>query len=589
MTVFMQPQRSFKLPPIKLHTRTTLVTTGVLVVVFAVIAIFSDLAITKLSDRQERDQAQLLATRVADTVEHHIKRQKTRIERRKKQGQTQEETEETAIIPDWSDVQEEIEDLITKNNPQLSEVRVFQKVGPGHWTEPIRMPADAEPLPDEEARAAYSQIESSQIASVRQEGSNRLITARAGINVLGTGGPTHFGTVNVLLTFDENHSSAAELRRLMWPLMLLAIISITLMTYFLFRHMVYKPIDSLLLAMSKAEAGDLAAEVEPGVPDEIGLLTSRFNRMLGRIRQMTEQLNMEQRRLEDRVHEATGEIAHRKGQLEEANLRLFEMQRQLTQLERLAAAGQLAAQFAHEVGTPLNLISGHVQLLRARAREERVITRLNIIAGQIERITNIVRSMLDSTRRPLPHLEPVDINSLLAHILDATQPTLVARNVELHTEMNETLPPIEADPDQLQQVFINLINNSLDAMPLGGKLSVSTMQDINSVAIVLADSGEGIAEDEIDLIFDPLFSTKQGRGTGLGLTIVNQIISEHNGTVEVESEPGKQTVFRITLPIHATKQIVSTEAIIGTAKKPQDAAADLDEVELAIRGSRTGT
>jgi len=582
----MESQRSFKLPPIKLHTRTTLVTTGVLVVVFAVIAIFSDLAISKLSDRQERDQAQLLATRVADTVEHHIKRQKTRIERRKKQAQIQEETEETAIIPDWSDVQEEIEDVITKNNPQLSEVRVFQRVGPGHWTEPIRMPADAEALPDEEAKAAYSQIESSKVVSVRQEGSNRRITARAGINVLGTGGPTHFGTVNVLLTFDENHSSAAELRRLMWPLMLLAIISITLMTYFLFRHMVYKPIDSLLLAMSKAEAGDLAAEAEPGVPDEIGLLTSRFNRMLGRIRQMTEQLNVEQRRLEDRVQEATGEIAQRKGQLEEANLRLFEMQRQLTQLERLAAAGQLAAQFAHEVGTPLNLISGHVQLLRARASDERVIVRLNIIAGQIERITNIVRSMLDSTRRPMPQLESVDINSLLAHILDATQPTLFARNVELHTQMNENLPAIEADPDQLQQVFINLINNSLDAMPLGGQLSVSTAPGEGSVIISLADSGEGIAEDEIDLIFDPLFSTKQGRGTGLGLTIVNQIISEHNGTVEVESVPGKQTVFRITLPVHAIKADVSTESVAVTPDVREHEVGDFDDVELAVRGSR---
>jgi signal transduction histidine kinase len=355
----------------------------------------------------------------------------------------------------------------------------------------------------------------------------------------------------VLLTFDENHSSAAELRRLMWPLMLLAIISITLMTYFLFRHMVYKPIDSLLLAMSKAEEGDLAAEVASAAPDEIGLLTSRFNRMLGRIRQMTQQLNLEQRRLEDRVHEATAEIADRKGQLEEANLGLFEMQRQLTQLERLAAAGQLAAQFAHEVGTPLNLISGHVQLLRARARDERVIQRLDIIAGQIDRITNIVRSMLDSTRRPVPRLESVDINSLLAQILDATQPTLMARNVELQTGIAESLPPIEADPDQLQQVFINLINNSLDAMPLGGKLTVSTALDTDSVLIVLADSGEGIAEDQIDLIFDPMFSTKRGRGTGLGLTIVKQIISEHNGEVEVESDPGRETTFRIRLPLHA--------------------------------------
>lgn len=566
--------------PLKLHARTTLVTSGVLVIVFAVIAIFSDLAITKLSDQQERQQAQLLATRVADTVEHHIKRLKIRIERRKKSGLLQEEPEATTTIPDWEDVREEIEDTIAKSNPQLSEVRVFQRVAPGQWREAIRLPADAEPLSGDQEKAASQRVESASVVAVRQEGPNRFITARAGINVLEAGGPTQFGTVNVLLTFDENHSSAAELRQLMWPLMLLAIIAITLITYFLFRHMVYKPIDSLLLAMSKAEEGDLAAEVEPGAPHEIGLLTSRFNRMLGRIRQMTDQLNLDQRRLEDRVHEATAEIADRTGQLEDANLRLFEMQRQLTQLERLAAAGQLAAQFAHEVGTPLNLISGHVQVLRARAQDERVIVRLDIIAGQIERITNIVRSMLDSTRRPVPRLATVDVNSLLVQILDATQPTLVARNVELHTQMSEGLPPIEADPDQLQQVFINLINNSLDAMPLGGKLSVSTGPGVGSVVILLADSGEGIAKDELDLIFDPLFSTKQGRGTGLGLTIVKQIISEHDGKVEVESEPGQQTVFRITLPFHASR--VQKDSI-GSSTPVHKGVEDLENIEDAER------
>ncbi|HJZ67459.1 MAG TPA: HAMP domain-containing protein, partial [Blastocatellia bacterium] len=339
----MQSKRSFKLPPLKLHTRTTIVTSVVLVGVFAVIIYFSDLAISKVSDQQERDQAQLLATRVADIVEHHIKRQKIRIERRKKHEQILEEPE-TTTIPDWADVQEEIEDTIAKSNPQLSEVRVFQRMPPGQWREAIRMPPDAGSLSAAEEKAATQQTDSSKVVSVHQQDSNRLITASAGINVLEASGPTQFGTVSVLLTFDENHSSAAELRRLMWPLMLLALISITLTTYFLFRHLVYKPIDSLLLAMSKAEEGDLAAEVEPAAPYEIGLLTSRFNRMLGRIRQMTDQLNLEQRRLEDRVHEATAEIADRKEQLEEANLRLFEMQRQLTQLERLAAAGQLAAQ-----------------------------------------------------------------------------------------------------------------------------------------------------------------------------------------------------------------------------------------------------
>ncbi|HEX8090939.1 MAG TPA: histidine kinase dimerization/phospho-acceptor domain-containing protein, partial [Blastocatellia bacterium] len=413
----MQSKRWLRFTPLKLHTRTTILTSGVLVAVFAVMAYFSDLAITKLSDQQERQRAQLLATRISDTVEQHIKREKNKLKReRHKRHEPVEEESESTTIQDWSEVQEEIEDTIAKSNPQLAEVRVFQKVAPNQWTETIRMPVDAGALSAQEEQEIKQQIDSSKAIVVRQQGQTRLVSAKAGINVLEDAGPTHFGTVSILLTFDESKSSAAAFRRLMWPLMMLAIIAITLMTSFLFRHIVYKPIDNLLLAMSKAEAGDLAAEVEPVAHDEIGLLTSRFNRMLGRIRQVTEQLSLEQRRLEDRVRGATAEIAERKGQLEDANLRLFEMQRQLTQLERLAAAGQLAAQFAHEVGTPLNLISGHVQLLRARASDDRALKRLDVIAGQIERITHIVRSMLNSTRRPRPQLEIIDINSLLAQI-----------------------------------------------------------------------------------------------------------------------------------------------------------------------------
>ncbi|MFL6274825.1 MAG: two-component system sensor histidine kinase NtrB, partial [Blastocatellia bacterium] len=197
----------------------------------------------------------------------------------------------------------------------------------------------------------------------------------------------------------------------------------------------------------------------------------------------------------------------------------------------------------------INLISGHVQLLRARATDDRAIKRLDIIAGQIERITNIVRSMLASTRRPQPQFELVDINALLTRILDATQPTLFARNVELITELGEELPAVAADADQLQQVFINLINNSLDAMPEGGQLQARTLRDGANALIEVADSGEGIRDEQLDLIFEPMFTTKQGLGTGLGLTVVKQIITEHQGSVEVESEPGHRTTFRIRLPL----------------------------------------
>jgi two-component system NtrC family sensor kinase len=235
-------------------------------------------------------------------------------------------------------------------------------------------------------------------------------------------------------------------------------------------------------------------------------------------------------------------------------------------LERLAAAGQLAAQFAHEVGTPLNLISGHVQLLRARATDERVIKRLDIIGGQIDRITSIVRSMLDSTRKPKPQLELIDINALLARIFDATQPTLALRGVELKTSIGEQPLRVAADADQLQQVFINLINNSLDAMPHGGVLHVSTQNEFDRVSIQVSDSGEGIKRDQVDLIFDPLFTTKHGAGTGLGLTIVKQIISEHGGSVEVQSEPEKGTIFTIELPL--SEAPIAPDLIEGTAVEP---------------------
>ena len=539
----MSSHRTSKPGPLKLHTRTTIVTSAVLVAVFATMAYFSDLAVNTLSDQQQREQAELLATRVAISVEHHLKR-----EQRKQKGK--ERTPEVTLVPDWSDASEEISDLIEQTNSPLSEVRVFYKLDHDKWSEEIKLPLGVAASPPGDVSRAQRQIDSAQVTAVHTQGKTIVMQAMAPIiSPLEGSRVTQIGTVAVTLRFDTTQSYAGKMRSLVWPLMLLAIVAITLSTYFLFRQLVYRPIDNLLVGMSRAEAGDLAAEVAPVSRDEIGLLASRFNRMLGRIREMTDQLNREQRQLEDRVKDATGEIAERKEQLEEANLRLFEMQRQLTQLERLAAAGQLAAQFAHEVGTPLNLISGHVQLLRARATDERMIRRLDVIADQIDRITNIVRSMLDSTRRPGLQLRSADVNSLLAQILEATQPTLTARNVELSTDMPEDLPVVEADVDQLQQVFINLINNSLDAMPLGGKLFVATRPEADAVVIELADSGEGIAEDQIDRIFDPMFSTKGGRGTGLGLTIVKQIISEHRGEVDVKSPSGAGTIFQIKLPI----------------------------------------
>jgi len=542
---------SLRLVPLRLHTKTIIIISLVITTVFLVIGYFSDLTVTKLSEQQEQEQAEIFAAQVANTVSYHV----THVPRALRQIPTE------AFKLDWAEVREDIIDTLIKSTPQLSQVRVFYRTEPEQWEEALRLPAEAGPPSAEEAQAAERQVKGFQVISVRTEGQHKLVRAVAPIiSPLHNRGPKQIGTALVTLSFDESQSTMARLRRLIWPLRVLAIVAITLATYFLFRYLIYQPIDGLLLSMAKAEAGDLNAEMQPLAPDEIGVLTSQFNRMLGRIRQTTEQLDLERRSLKERVGEATAEIEGRKQQLEDANLRLFELQRQLTQLERLAAAGQLAAQFAHEVGTPLNLISGHVQVLRARITDERLAKRLNVVAGQIKRITQIVRAMLDSTRPPGLRLERIAINLLLTNVIEAAQPTLVAHQVKLRTAWAEGLPPIEVDSDQMQQVFINLINNSLDAMPAGGALSVTTKQDEAGIMIDLADTGEGIAAEQIELIFDPLFTTKRDRGTGLGLTVVQQIISEHGGTIEVESQPGQGTVFHIKLPLEPslpeTQQLV---------------------------------
>jgi two-component system, NtrC family, sensor kinase len=273
------------------------------------------------------------------------------------------------------------------------------------------------------------------------------------------------------------------------------------------------------------------------------------------------------------VQEATAELEQRNEQLEETNRELWETTLRLTELERLAAAGQTAAQFAHEVGTPLNLISGHVQLLRSRLGDDKSAqSRLATISAQIERIERIVREMMSRTRPARPVLAPVDLNALLVRIFDATAPAMDARHVRLTSELAEDLPQIEGDADRLQQVFINLINNALDAMPEGGTLSVHTgillsfekraeaaggetdAERACAVFVEFADTGCGMTEELRARIFDPFYTTKgMGQGTGLGLVVVRQVIREHGGEIAVQSERGKGTRFRLKLAAAAER------------------------------------
>lgn len=350
----------------------------------------------------------------------------------------------------------------------------------------------------------------------------------------------------------------------------IAVALISLATYTLFRDLVYRPIEQLLSVIARAKTGQLDVQAPAGKEDELGRLAQEFNSLLSQLHEMTGERERQQEILRERVQQATTQLQQRNEQLAQANQELWHSSRKLTQLERLAAAGQTAAQFAHEVGTPLNLISCHAQLLPAelQTNPDAVRERADIIVAQTERIERIVRQMLDRTRAETAELIPLDLNALIRRISTTTAPALNEKNVSLELALDEQLPPIAGNSDKLQQVFINLINNALDAMPQGGQLTMRTQTDFTGdnattqVNVYVSDTGHGMTTEVQAHIFDPLYTTKEpGKGSGLGLVVVHQVMAEHGGRVTVESAPQQGARFHLQFPALAHSHTTEAAAV----------------------------
>ena len=517
--------------PLKLYTRTTIFVSAVLTAVLLVVVYFF---ITQAREIERQDQAELakrLAMQLADRLVVGPQ-------------------DFTALRNDARSFRE--------THDGIHQIRIYGETRKG-LVEDLSLPSVE---PEEIAASDMEKLRNGDpIASVREAGPDGKVIYAAAPLIDDHG---FHGVVS--LTMASTSDISGTLIPFTVALLVVAIISITALLYFLFSQVIYRPVEDLLLTMAEVKTGNLNVSAPVHARDEFGQLSTVFNHMISRLRTMTAERAAYQKRLEERVQEATGELAERNTQLEEANAALFEIQRELTKFERLAAAGQLAAQFAHEVGTPLNLISGHVQLLTARTEDAKTRERLELIASQIGRIERIVRNMLDATRRPRPDLAPTDINALLRRIFEVTAPTLAARQVELIAELDDSLPPIRGDNEQLQQVFINLINNSLDAMPQGGQLIFTTARVDGQAQITCRDTGEGISQEIKNRIFDPLFTTKIWRsGSGLGLTVVDQIIREHGGAITVESDLGHGAEFQIRLPLAEIKEELADAPEVITA------------------------
>ncbi|HEY3154950.1 MAG TPA: ATP-binding protein [Candidatus Binatia bacterium] len=318
----------------------------------------------------------------------------------------------------------------------------------------------------------------------------------------------------------------------------LLIALLTAVILILVQRNVSRPIKQLIERIRAIGEGRWEKRIEIDGKNEISSLALEFNLMCERLEDLYGRFDREQ-------HER------------------LNLERSLRQSEKLASVGQLAAGLAHEIGTPLNIIGGRAEFLLRRPRNhEEISDNLQIIRSQIDRIAGIVRQLLEFSRRREPAFRNVELSPLVQKVIGLLEHKIAEKNVTVALKIDRSLPPVPADPDQLQQVFLNLFLNSLQALRSGGRIDISAkiasseIEDGNydgkerKLRLEFEDNGAGIPAEHLSQVFDPFFTTKDvGEGTGLGLSVSYGIIKDHGGEIRVDSKPGEYTRFTILLPV----------------------------------------
>ena len=322
--------------------------------------------------------------------------------------------------------------------------------------------------------------------------------------------------VMVILKNDKREAASRAARPLIYNLGILLLS--TVITIFLVWRFT-RPVAKLSEAAARVAEGDLNVRVEnTGRNDEIGQLTARFNEMIA--------------------------------ELEKSR----ELDAQLQQAEKSAVVGRLASAIAHEIRNPLNYINLTLDFLRAKFRPEdteknRTFEKLTAqLKEEVARINTQITDFLNYSRPAKTNLQPLEARRAVEDSLRIIEAQAVEQNIKINLETSENVPRILGDVEFLRSVFNNLFINAVQSMQkIGGNLSVTISSAANFVKIEIADTGEGISEENLSKIFEPYFSTKE-TGTGLGLAIVKKIIDDHNGTIEAESKLGEGTKFTVKIP-----------------------------------------
>jgi two-component system NtrC family sensor kinase len=323
-----------------------------------------------------------------------------------------------------------------------------------------------------------------------------------------------------------------------------------LLVWIAIRTVLHTPLRRLRVGTEHLAEGELGYQIPVQSADELGDLANAFNGMSSQLQAAQREITSWTHTLEHRVEQKTSELQN--------------TQQQILQVERMIAIGKMSAVVAHEINNPLAGILTYAKLIkkwiargiRDEEQKQEAIESLDLIASESKRCGELLQNLLSFSRTAPMNLSLSDLNGVIARTIRLAEHKAEISGVLLQVDLDRNLPPLQCDSAQIEQVALALVINAIDAMPHGGNLWVSTrvLPGNEQIELQVRDDGVGIPPEILPHIFDPFTTTKEvGKGVGLGLAVSKGIVERHGGHIEVVSELGVGTTFRIILPLRAVE------------------------------------
>ncbi len=458
------------------------------------------------------------------------------------------------------------------DEPGMVKVRIFDQEGRIGYSSDV---AEVSHVVDKKAEACYGCHNQSQpLARLNRPDRFRIYRGEGGQRVLGIITPienqpscstaechAHPASQQVLGVLDTDLSLAKADTQLAVSSSLMlyftggALLAVGFLSFLFIWQVVGDPIKALIHGTEHLSQGELGYQIEVESHDEVGDLARSFNDMSLQLGAAHEEIVTWNKTLEDRVEQKTAELKRAHDHV--------------LHVEKMASIGKMAAVVAHEVNNPLSGILTYAKLLRkwvgtgqtAHEKREEAMQCLELIATESRRCGDLIKNLLSLSRTSPMNVQVTNLNAVIDRSLLLVRHQLELRQVELQLNLASDLPHLPCDPAQMEQVFIALIINAIDAMPRGGNLWIGSglHDDGHEIEITVRDDGTGIAPDILPHIFEPFLTTKESEhGVGLGLAIARGIVERHNGNIKVDSELGKGTTFTITLPTQTADTVLAT-------------------------------